>query len=203
MTKNPLISSKEIVGVELKLNPHNDHGELYRYHKFACKTAPEALRLRDITAFEGNPDHVMIRVWLVGAEKPITVGSAVLFDVDALTVELGSLFVSPLMRGMGFGQFLVDAICTKFNDDNNLAKNRKVRIIAKVRYGNYGPIPILNKSGFRVEAITDHKVHWAYDPASSHQTACRLYDKVIATGAIIEDDLFHSLCGVHGNVRIR
>ena len=203
MSEKTLISPKDVVRIELLLNPHNDHEELYRYHQFACKTAPDALRLRDIAAFESCPDHVMVRVWLIGSEKPITAGCAVFFDVDERAVELGSLFVSPLMRGMGFGQFMVDAIATKFNDEHNLVKNDEVRVTAKVRYGNYGPIPILNKSGFVVQSITDHKVNWVYDPSAAHSTACRLYEKIASSGAIIEDDLFQALCSVHGNVRVR
>lgn len=203
MSERTLISAREIERVEILVNPHTNHRPLRDHHNYACEKCPETLRKRDLADFKDNPDHALIRVWLNGGKEPTSVGLAVLFDVDMHTVELGSLFVSSVFRGMGFGQILVDALATKFNDDNHLGKYQDVKMIAKVRYGNYGPIPILNRTGFKVDAIRNGKSYWTYDPLSAQATACRLYDAITKHGAVVEDDLFHSLISVHSSVRLR
>ena len=203
MSERTLISEREIERVEILMNPHTHHRPLREHHVYACGKCPDTLRKRPLADFKKNPDHALIRVWLNGGKEPTSVGLAVLFDVDVRTVELGSLFVSSVFRGMGFGQMLVDALATKFNDDNHLGKYHEVKMVAKVRYGNYGPIPILNRSGFKVNSIRDGKSFWTYDPSSAQATAARLYDTITKHGAVVEDDLFHSLITVHSSVRLR
>lgn len=202
MPEKTLIAANDIAQIELKLNPHSDKKDVISYHQFACKSAPEALKQRDPDAFSNNPQHALIHVWLKGSDKPITAGMAVLFDETNTTVELGSLFVPPIFRGFGFGQLLIDSLTTIFNDDHQVANYQDVKLTAKVRYGNYAPIPILNSTGFYVEKIDNHKVYWNYNPKLAHKTACRLYDKITAAGVVIEDDLFNALCSVHGSVRV-
>jgi GNAT superfamily N-acetyltransferase len=208
MSEKTLISAREIKQIELLLNPHKNHAELYRYHVFACKCCPTSLRPRAKEDFKVNPDHALIRVWLEGSDKPISAGIAVLFDSDPHSVELGSLFVSRVFRGFGFGQMLVDALVTKFNDDNHLGKHTDVRLTAKVRYGNPDPIPILNKSGFVVNEIIvsptqGNKSYWSYEPERSRNTAARLYEMITKFNVTIEDDLFNALISTHSSVRVR